>query len=302
MPSPVTAPSIRISAEPLTQASFAQFGTVVENPTRSHSPVSHHPQAVAANQGTAVKYLDVTHVTNFYNLAPSKKPAEAVVNMFICSPRKLRSVEPATSKSASQSNTDQADQADQAGKHLFDVNILERHPYTSQTFIPLGLSPQDKTTQYLVIVAPTLPTSKTPKDLNRLMAYPLREPRRRRSLLDVFAKARPSPFTNEASPPIPDATQDPSQQNRKGPGLPDLNNIKAFVATGNQAVTYGAGTWHAPMVVIGEGSVDFVVLQYANGVGQEDCQEVELHATEGDGISVALQTPLAPSFQVRSKL
>lgn len=299
MPSSVTAPSIRISAEPLTQASFAQFGTVVENPTRSHYPASDPPQAVAANQGTAVKYLDVTHVSNFYQHAPSKKPAKVVVNMFVCSPRKLRSVEPATSNSASESNTDQADQA---GRHLFDVNILERHPYTSQTFIPLGLSPQDKTTQYLVIVAPTLPTPKTRKDLNRLMAYPLREPRRRRSLLDVFAKARPSPFTNEASPPIPDATQDPSQQNRKGPGLPDLNSIKAFVATGNQAVTYGAGTWHAPMVVIGEGSVDFVVLQYANAVGQEDCQEVELHATEGHGISVALQTPLAPSFQVRSKL
>ncbi|KAJ9647182.1 hypothetical protein H2201_003392 [Coniosporium apollinis] len=299
MPSSVTAPSIRISVEPLTQASFAQFGTVVENPTRSHSPTSDPPQAVVANQGTAVKYLDVTHVTNFYNLAPSKKSAKAVVNMFVCSPRKLRSVEPATSNTASESNTEQADQV---ARQLFDVNVLERHPYTSQTFIPLGLSPQDKTTQYLVIVAPTLPTSKTRKDADRPMAYPLRGPRPRPSLLDVFAKARPSPFTNEASPPASAATENLSQRDRKGPGLPDLNNIKAFVATGNQAVTYGAGTWHAPMVVIGEGTVDFVVLQYANGVGQEDCQEVELHATEGEGITVALKMPFAPSFQVRSKL
>ena len=58
-----------------------------------------------------------------------------------------------------------------------------------------------------------------------------------------------------------------------------MENIKAFVANGRQAVTYGAGTWHAPMVVVGKKRVDFVVVQHVNGVGEDDCQEVKV---EGD--------------------
>ena len=40
-------------------------------------------------------------------------------------------------------------------------------------------------------------------------------------------------------------------------------------------VTYGVGTWHAPMVVVGPGRVDFVVSQWMSGKAEEDCQEVE---------------------------
>ena len=39
-------------------------------------------------------------------------------------------------------------------------------------------------------------------------------------------------------------------------------------------MTYGIGTWHAPMVVLGEERIDFVVVQWVSGVGEEDCQEV----------------------------
>ena len=60
--------------------------------------------------------------------------------------------------------------------------------------------------------------------------------------------------------------------------MPDVRRIRAFVASAAQAVTYGAGTWHAPMVALGEEgtAIDFVVVQFANGVGVEDCQEVYL--------------------------
>lgn len=63
-----------------------------------------------------------------------------------------------------------------------------------------------------------------------------------------------------------------------GAGLPDLTRARAFVATAEQAVTYGAGTWHAPMVALGEPgtALDFVVVQFANGVDVEDCQLVYL--------------------------
>jgi len=43
------------------------------------------------------------------------------------------------------------------------------------------------------------------------------------------------------------------------------------------------------MVVIGEQAIDFVVVQYANGVGNEDCQEVLLENKEGKGITVVVE-------------
>ena len=49
-------------------------------------------------------------------------------------------------------------------------------------------------------------------------------------------------------------------------------------------VTYGVGTWHAPMVVLGDERVDFVVTQWANGREGEDCQEVEI----AEGIEVVV--------------
>lgn len=104
---------------------------------------------------------------------------------------------------------------------IFDVKILERHPFTTQTFTPLGLSASDSTTQFLVIVAPSLRGS---------------------------AEGVSSP--------------------------PDLGGLEAFICNGGQAVTYAAGTWHAPMVVLGEKRVDFVVTQFVSGIADEDCQEV----------------------------
>ncbi|OAQ98042.1 hypothetical protein LLEC1_07945, partial [Akanthomyces lecanii] len=46
------------------------------------------------------------------------------------------------------------------------------------------------------------------------------------------------------------------------------------------AITYGAGTWHAPMAVLGAPgtTLDFVVTQFASGVADEDCQLLEFEA------------------------
>jgi len=49
-------------------------------------------------------------------------------------------------------------------------------------------------------------------------------------------------------------------------------------------VTYAAGTWHAPMVVLGANRVDFIVTQFVSGIADEDCQEVLVG--EGLGLSV----------------
>jgi len=238
MPTPTQIPSpfLRVETQQLTGRLFADFGTVIENPAPGRIP-SHEkhalPGAILVNQGTAAKYVDVSKITNFYGDAPSRVEAKAVMNMFVCSPRDL--------------DDGKADAAGLEG--FFPVKILERHPFTSQTFIPLGLSKKEMNeTRYLVIVAPSLP---------------------------------PSPRDN--SFPVPVGVG-------PGCGMPDLQRIRAFVADGSQSVTYGAGTWHAPMVVVGTKAVDYVVVQYANGVDIEDCQEVVLQADDDrEGISVRVQ-------------
>ncbi|KAL8802039.1 MAG: hypothetical protein Q9223_006760 [Gallowayella weberi] len=194
---------------PLTQASFAPFGTVIECPLSPSDktfpiPPPTSDNVVPANQNTALKYIDVTYMKNRYGSAPSDVPAKAVMNMFSCFSQPIR-----------------------VRKHDLgvDVKILERHPYTTQTFIPLGAT-RDSKSKYLVVVAPTLPPSSN------------------------------GPFTVM--------------------GPPDVDNMKFFWAHGGQAVTYGAATWHMPMAVVGEERMDFVVVQYANGVAEEDCQEVAL--------------------------
>lgn len=274
-----------IPATSLDPAAFAAFGEVVQNPsTHNGSPAS--VQKVTANQGSADKYLDVTHMQNWYELSQSKKPARSVVNMFSCKPRELERSAP--------------------GKIVFPVRILERHPFTPQTFVPLGLDPEDKSTCYLVIVAPTLPLQSRNKEQDGLApAYPVPPLRRKRSLRERLLGARPNPFTNDfVSRTTPANTSSTSQSTKpKGPGLPDLDNLRAFIARGDQAVTYGPGTWHAPMVVLGRKPIDFVVVQYANGVGVEDCQEVEILPSDGgEGLAADVSDALEQSVDIRAKL
>ncbi|KMP09726.1 hypothetical protein CIHG_07989 [Coccidioides immitis H538.4] len=67
---------------------------------------------------------------------------------------------------------------------------------------------------------------------------------------------------------------------------PDLSNLQAFIAKPGEAITYATGTWHAPMVVLGEKRIDFVVIQFMNGVEDDDCQIVTF-----DGIAVGIPDP-----------
>ncbi|BCR90753.1 ureidoglycolate hydrolase [Aspergillus chevalieri] len=236
------APSpLRLSPKPLTPDSFAPFGSAIISPL-PHDLVSppslsslqqQHgtPTPVLANQSTAIKYSPVSPLQNEYSGSPSGQPSSARMSMFCCFPRELRH----TSNAA-----------------LFDVRILERHPYTTQTFTPLNSVGEDQHIAneplYLVIVAPTLKGQ-------------------------TAAAIVKNPTTRIAESVT---ITDP----------PDLSKVKAFVARRGQAVTYGAGTWHAPMVVLGKRRVDFVVVQFANGVAEEDCQEVAFE----EGIEVEVDS------------
>ncbi|EXJ88591.1 ureidoglycolate hydrolase [Capronia coronata CBS 617.96] len=216
--------------EPLTPASFAPFGTAICSPLPSslnEVPASiprplHVPQQPApvfANQNSALKTSPISQFTDAYPSKPGDAVAKPQMSMFSCFPRNISGVG--------------VEKSTMSGKWTFNVSILERHPYTTQTFSPLGLSAEDKATVFLVIVAPSLSSSSA-------------------------------------------AAETSSGESVQIPGPPDLTQLKAFVARGNQAVTYGPGTWHAPMVVIGQRRVDFVVSQFANGVPEDDCQEVLL--------------------------
>lgn len=201
------------------------------------------------------------------------------MNMFVCSPRQLQS-------------TSSDLETTQGRPSKFPVQILERHPFTPQTFVPLGLAAVDATTAYLVIVAPTCKTTDRP------LPYPQHAPKQQRSWTEIFSRAQPTPIDKSTSPPSPEP------QLPKGPGEPDLSRACAFLANGSQAVTYGPGTWHAPMVVLGAKAIDFVVIQYANDVGLEDCQEMEIKTESGsDGLNVVIDNArLGPKLQEKAKL
>lgn len=74
-----------------------------------------------------------------------------------------------------------------------------------------------------------------------------------------------------------------------------MSALRAFVATDAQAVTYGAGTWHAPMVALGAPgtTLDFVVSQFMSGVAVEDCQLVDFETRGREEPSVEVAVPRA---------
>lgn len=183
-----------VNAVPLTPENFKPYGGVI-----SADHQIKNVESSAANYGTATKIHKVAPIVNNYKDCPSGKEPTANWNIFRCkAPVNLIST-----------NDD--------GSKIYKSRVLERHPYTTQTFIPMGQEASKKS--FLVIVAKT--NEKTPEK------------------------------------------------------LPNPAMIKAFICKGNQSVTYGAGTWHAPMVVIDEDvpHIDFAVFIHENGVAEEDCQE-----------------------------
>jgi ureidoglycolate lyase len=240
---------ITVLIEPLTPRSFAPFGTVIQNPARTGDPTTGGEEA---NQGTAVKYADISALESHYQLAPSGKPGRPSLTLFACGPRPLRR---------------------EARAAMMDVRMLERHPYTTQTFVPLGAAPRDRRAScYVVVVAPTTtrPREEQPaEETGGAGAFPTAA-----DVVGEITRGRPAPFTNGLGPSVRPllAGRRPQQHTDR----PDVGKVRAFLGRGDQAVTYAAGTWHAPMAVVGRRPVDFVVCQFVNGVGEEDCEEVEL--------------------------
>lgn len=231
----VTQP-VRVTAAPLTREAFGSFGFVLTNPAPATLPapdldVSGLPcGAAVANQGTAIQYRELGKAADLYVTAPSRAPATPRATMFVCRGRLGES--PSSASLPSGVTTE------------IEIGVLERHPFTTQTFVPLS-GADGRPAQYLVVVAPSFAPSAADEGL-----------------------------------PVPERDEDDGLPGR---GLPDVSRLRAFVATGGQAVTYAPGTWHAPMVALVKpnAAVDFAVFQAANGVPVEDCQEVTLEPAAG---------------------
>jgi hypothetical protein len=111
-------------------------------------------------------------------------------------------------------------------------------------------------------------------------------------------KSTASSYLVIVAPSLPPSSKDedlpvPTGEGLPGRGFPDLKRLRAFVATSSQAVTYGAGTWHSPMVVLGQAGtrLDFVVSQFASGVAVEDCQLLEFVSDRKDEPSLRVKIP-----------
>lgn len=87
----------------------------------------------AANQGSAIKLIKVAPCLNNYSEAPSKHPATTNWNIFrSCAiPEKWST--------------------DEDGL-VYNLTVLEKHPYSTQTFVPMGRCAEEDA--YVVNVAP----------------------------------------------------------------------------------------------------------------------------------------------------
>ena len=241
----IDCPALTIGIEPLTQEAFQGFGQVIQNKTPHLSPSylnAHddlHADATIANQGTALKYANVTNLTDEYPQSSSKPLAKPSVSLFSCHPRPLANSSTADASSRIARGMYSMGSSAANENSTLEVKVLERHPFTSQTFVPLGLSPAEKRAYYLVVVAPNDTVNSN------------------------IGVTRP----------------------------PDLQKARAFLARGDQAVTYAAGTWHAPMIVLGSSKIDFVVWQFANGIHGDDCQEIGIVPASPALGALNVQTP-----------
>ena len=217
-----------IEAHKSSASSFSPFGHIIdidipqdiqfidsaESNSTSDPQISN--RYIKANKNTALKSKRPWDLMNNYASAPSKSSSGPVINTFSCFPQQIL--------------------AYSSDHSVFTADTLERHPYTTQSFIPMTHPDADPHAKYLVIVSPNDQEDKLLEDR-----------------------------------------------------LPDVSQAKAFILNRGQAVTYGAGTWHSPMVVLGPSRIDFVVIQHVNDVEDENC---ETRVVGGEGLKVMISDEL----------
>ena len=128
-----------IPALPLTAEAFAPFGAVIQAYADTHAvPAPRTTRVTSANQGSARKFHKLALLGDSYAPDAGATPG---ISVYRCSPISLSP-------------------SHDAGDAVWEVKLLERHPCTTQAFIPMGGAPArvgdtlaNPGTRYLVVVA-----------------------------------------------------------------------------------------------------------------------------------------------------
>ncbi|KAG0365358.1 galactose-binding domain-like protein [Gamsiella multidivaricata] len=144
---------LTINAEPITKEAFAPWGQVVEVPL-------YDPNAIKVNQGTAQKF---SHIGRFANWRSYALDDEAITLNGNKSLDKVRpeGIAPATANVAIFQCYKPVETRE------IGVKLLERHPYSSQMFVPMG---GDGNGGFVVVVAKDRASDGMP-DLTTLKAF-----------------------------------------------------------------------------------------------------------------------------------
>jgi allantoicase len=126
-----------IPAAPLTEEAFSRFGGLLAaNLTL--------PRSITSTGGASTQWIDCVTISNTYH--ESSKPGKAIMNMFVTAPKPTTKLDNREGRS-------------------FLINVMERHPYTNQVFMPMS-----RDAKYLVVVADTNADDSAP-DMRTAMAF-----------------------------------------------------------------------------------------------------------------------------------
>ncbi|RFU27485.1 hypothetical protein B7463_g8852, partial [Scytalidium lignicola] len=117
-----------IHCEPLTEVEYASYGGIISTDVVNDRTVS-------VNNGTARRTPEVVPTQNLYARAPSQMPARAVLNVSLARPREVQPWNGVTENMG------------HGAKRVLKVKTLERHRYSTQSFVPMGAN-----IKYLVVV------------------------------------------------------------------------------------------------------------------------------------------------------
>ncbi|KAJ1920330.1 Allantoicase [Tieghemiomyces parasiticus] len=134
-----------VTAEPLTTAAYYPYGDVLDldalmaMPTRTAPTFTANtsaPLVIKANQGTAIR---VVHIAELLNLRPDLRAANIAINpddKGNSAPQPHTTTTPTTVTTPAQPNLSFFRCAPRSARP-FPAELLERHPYSTQVFIPV---------------------------------------------------------------------------------------------------------------------------------------------------------------------
>lgn len=114
-----------IHATKLSIAAYAPYGGVISTDVVNE-------RTITVNAGTSRRTPEVVPTESSYGNAPSKAPARVVLNASLASPRPVAAWR---------------EGGDAAGKRVLKLDMLERHRFSTQSFVPMGAE-----VEYLVVV------------------------------------------------------------------------------------------------------------------------------------------------------